>query len=541
MSPAAIALLCAALALPAASPDPGWSGAWEGELAFPRAPVVATVLIVRDGGATSAAVEARGGSEPAERLVLDGATIRFELPAGDGGRLRFEGRRARDRIAGEVVGPRPLDRARFELRRLPVLPKPRDRVEAWSQDLDALEARFLRYDRSFSRKARARFRAAVAALRRELPMRTDAEVIAAIARATALSGNAHTRLYLVRNRTEVRRAPIRLWSFRDGVHVVRATPEHRALVGLRLVAIGGTPIAEAERRVADLYAGNLAWRRYLAAYLLTSPDLLAAVGLVEDPDRPVLTFERRDGTTLEAVVPPLPLRRTTKPVEAWWDLAPEHQPEGERWVPALAPEAAPLVLRRPGRHYLAESVAGGRALYVRYDRAAEDAHEPFAAFAARTLETLRAREWESVIVDLRHNTGGDLGIARDFFDALAAEVRGRARLHVVTGRATFSAGLFHAAQLRSVPGAVFSGEAPGDALDYWSEGGNVILPNSRLAAHFANGFHSYSAAPHPGVTPHTDLAARSLAPDRVVEPTFAEYAAGRDPVLEAILGTGPQP
>jgi hypothetical protein len=502
--------------------------------------VVATVVVVRDG-APAATVEVRGRSEPAERLVLDGATIRFELPAGASARLRFEGKRDRDRIAGEVLGPGPADRARFELRRLPTLAKPRDRVEAWSQDLAALEERFLRYDRSFSRKARTRFRDAIATLRRELPMRTDAEVIAGIARAIALAGNAHTRLYLVRNRTEVRRAPIRLWSFRDGVHVVRATPEHRALVGLRLVAIGGTPIAEAERRVADLYAGNAAWRRYLAAYLLTSPDLLAAAGLVEDPDRPVLTFARRDGTTLDAVVPPLPLRRTTKPVEAWWDLAPEHQPDGERWVAALAPDAAPLALRHPRRHYLAEPVAGGRALYVRYARAAEDAHEPFAAFAARTLETLGAREWESVVVDLRYNTGGDLGVARAFFDALAAQVRGRARLHVVTGRATFSAGLFHAAQLRPVPGAIFSGEAPGDVLDFWSEGGNVILPNSRLAAHFANGFHSYSAAPHPGVTPHTDLAVRSVSPDRVVEPTFAEYAAGRDPVLEAILGTGPQP
>jgi hypothetical protein len=141
-----------------------------------------------------------------------------------------------------------------------------------------------------------------------------------------------------------------------------------------------------------------------------------------------------------------------------------------------------------------------------------------------------------VVVDLRYNTGGDVGVARAFVDALAARARALgASVAVLTGRATFSAGIFHAAQLR-LAGARVVGEPPGDGLDFWSEGGNVILPRSGLAAHYADGFHSYSAAPlPPGVTPWLDVDLDRLAPDAAVEPTFAEYRAGRDPVLEEAL------
>ena len=48
----------------------------------------------------------------------------------------------------------------------------------------------------------------------------------------ALGGNAHTRLYLVRNRTEVRRLPLRVWHFRDGFRV--RFDAMSAITGLRI-------------------------------------------------------------------------------------------------------------------------------------------------------------------------------------------------------------------------------------------------------------------------------------------------------------------
>lgn len=78
-------------------------------------------------------------------------------------------------------------------------------------------------------------------------------------------------------------------------------------------------------------------------------------------------------------------------------------------------------------------------------------------------------------------------------------------------------------------------EPVGDHLDYWSEGGNITLPNSGLDAHFANGFHSYSPAPCPADVPCVlDLSVASLAPAIHVQTTWADYATGIDPVMSAI-------
>ena len=60
------------------------------------------------------------------------------------------------------------------------------------------------------------------ALSHSMMLTSDAELLVQTARAVALGGNAHTRLYLVRNRTEVRRLPLRVWHFRDGYRVCAA-------------------------------------------------------------------------------------------------------------------------------------------------------------------------------------------------------------------------------------------------------------------------------------------------------------------------------
>ena len=93
--------------------------------------------------------------------------------------------------------------------------------------------------------------------------------------------------------------------------------------------------------------------------------------------------------------------------------------------------------------------------------------------------------------------------------------------------------------LRGTSRAVVVGRPPGDGTDYCAEGGNVVLPRSRLVLNYADGLHSYSCrARAAGVAEHIalGLSVRDLAPDVVVPWTWADYAAGRDPYVEAALG-----
>jgi hypothetical protein len=423
----------------------------------------------------------------------------------------------------------------------PATAQSEERVAGWRSDLQFAETQFLPADRSFDEAARDAFRREVATLRDSVAHLSDAEIAVRLARVTASSGNAHTRAYLLRNRAYLRRYPIRVWWFEDGLYVVRTRPGLERLIGSRVTEIAGRPLEEVVRRAGDLYAGNGGWRRYMTTYTLTSPDALLGLGLNEGHGTATWTLEL-DGETVRERIEPLPLDRFDDPTEAWWDLAPTHEDRTGPWVSGLPADTSrlPLYLRQPERRYWHAYLPERDALYLQYNRAGDmPGGETVAEFEARFLAELRERSPSKVIVDLRFNTGGNLLAAEDLFDSILEETRslGPGGLVVITGPATFSAGLFHALQMAGSPAVRFIGEWPGDDFDFWAEGGNVPLPFSGLTLHYADRFHSNTPEPVAPDTPVIiDQSAGGLSPWESVSIASEDYFGLRDPVMDAALG-----
>ena len=106
---------------------------------------------------------------------------------------------------------------------------------------------------------------------------------------------------------------------------------------------------------------------------------------------------------------------------------------------------------------------------------------------------------------------------------------------MIIGHCTFSAGIYHAAQLKQCTTAIFIGESVGDRLDFWAEGGKLVLPNSHEVISYSNGFHRYSSVDYPEYQPYyEELRITSLEPDVAAPMSSKDYFAGRDPALEAI-------
>jgi hypothetical protein len=515
-------------------------GEWEMVIASPRRPWNFVVHFQRDGAAWTGSLRAEGWPEfPLHEIVVEGNRIRFRLPA-ELDSVAFHGTLGSDGIVGHV--PESGEMTPTRLTRVTALPAAANRLEAWQQDIDHAATHLLEYDRSFSPLAREEFRQALARLRLDLPHKSDAEILVALSRAVALGGNAHTWLRLDPTRqggfsTEL---PVRFWWFSDGPYVIRAAPRFERALRCRVVAIDGHEVLAAHEQVARLFAGNDSWHAYLSPLYLTNPDILHGLGLVESVKGASFTFEDAQGARFDLWVGSEPIDPGTKPSESWQELSPRQVTGQPPWVTALvdAPDALPLYLRHPEQPYWFEFLPGPGLLYFQFNASRDAETGPrFQAFGDSLLTFADQHPVRSLVVDLRLNSGGDLNVARDFMKHLSqvAKLKQRGRLFVITGHCTFSAGLYHAAQLRQSTPAIFVGESVGDRLDYWAEGGKLVLPNSHAAIWYSNGFHRYSEAEYPEFRPYyEELRIASLVPDIPVPMRSDDYFAGRDPALEAI-------
>lgn len=528
----AAALLFVSAAQSQQSSSPSLIGSWEGVSQTGKWPNFLVLSIGRDSVRETASLEVLGRTFRAAevRTVGDSIALRIgELPNA----LLMNAALRNGQLAGIITEG--SETFPFSLRRIPAYPKPANRVEAWSQDIDALTTRFIELDQSFSPAERAMFLEVLDRTRRELPGLHDNQVIARLASAIALAGNAHTRLYLVRNATELRRLPIRLWWFSDGLRVVRANPAHRGLLGCRVDDISGITARQARDMVAPAFSGNAQWTDYKTVYSLTTAELLHGFGVTETADSVIFGLSDCAGRATRAVLKPLPLVKRSSAVEAWWDLSPRFAGADSGWVQVLASknDRVPLYLTNQ-KNYWFEYLELSGILYFQYNRSQNMPGETVAQFGERLLAALERHKPRAFVLDVRFNTGGNLTLSEDLMKRLIERTADIPR-YVITSRVTFSAGISAIARWAESGNVTIVGEPVGDELDTWSEGGNVRLPNSGFKAHFANGMHNYSMATCPPDVPCTERSVRTLKPQIPVNLSWDEYLAGRDPSMGAVV------
>ena len=135
-----------------------------------------------------------------------------------------------------------------------------------------------------------------------------------------------------------------------------------------------------------------------------------------------------------------------------------------------------------------------------------------------------------MVIDIRCNNGGDNTLLRPFVVSL---IRSRfnqsGHLYVVIGRLTFSAAVNFATQIERYTEVRFVGEPTEAPPNHYGETQRLVLPHSGITVLYSLLFWQ-DAGPR-DTRPW-------IAPAIVVSPTFADYRAGRDPVLDATLHDG---
>ncbi len=335
------------------------------------------------------------------------------------------------------------------------------------------------------------------------------------------------------------RMPYRVGWFADGLVILRATGAASDLAGGRIEAIDGLTPAELYQRLAPLAGGVESQRRLSLGLVLESPQLLFVVKAARQADRLSLRVRMPDESVVERTVQAIAGRDVPRGFGAERLLSPDPVSTSEgAWRPALKPDTVPLAYRGGNDVFRLESLLGGSVLYVQFRMNMSLAGQDIDAFQRRVLAAFQLQTPSDVILDLRFDTGGDLQSTLPFMRSLPERVPGK--VYVLVSHYTFSAGIVSAAAVKKAGAekVVVVGEAPGDRLRFWSEGGNTCLPGSGFCLHYTDGLFDLEQGCE-GTTgcygDQFDVEVGRLDAEMAAPLTAADYLASRDSAMETVL------
>lgn len=403
-----------------------------------------------------------------------------------------------------------------------VAPHGLSREDGWRHDLEVLVRRMERMHWDlYAKVSKEDFAADVDAIARDVERLSDGQVRARLRRLLARVGDGHTHLAAQREgERTVPRFPLDLHLYTDGLHVRGAPRELGRLAGARVLALGPLPAERAlEALRAYVSVDNEVGYRDWAGPALADPEILEAIGALAEGEPLALRLRAADGAErVETVAARLEV--------------PHHagRPSREGWVyaNARAEAPAPLWLRHPEKRLWSEHLPEHDLVYAWIGEVADPPGGTFAGLCEELFAEIDRRGASRLVIDLRLNSGGNTGLVLPLIHGLVRcpAVDRDGGLYVVIGRRTFSAAMNLASLLELHTHATFVGEPTGSSPNFVGESTSFVLPVTKNRIYCSSCYWQHASS--------TDLRPW-IAPAIVAEPSSADFAANRDPALEAIL------
>lgn len=383
------------------------------------------------------------------------------------------------------------------------------RDEGWRADIDYLYNELGRTSPDYrERPLPAEVTRRYAQLKRDVPKLNDEEIFVGMTRMMTPLRAGHTSLFMP---TGTRYLPIRPYAFPDGIYIMEGHGGYASLAGSRITAIGNTPMDTVLKRVA--LGGNTdgdnehLWH----ASALAQTHYLKGVGAISRVDSIPLTLVARDGKTRTVVV-------------ATSATAPEGRQDKMSPPPGVE---APLFLRDLDKKFWETELAGHGATYVALNNVSNNPNETLEAFGKRLGTLLDTRKSRNLIIDLRHNNGGNTWLYTELLRTMIAFSRNPAhRTYALIGRRSYSATGNFVTDLERLVKPLWVGEATSECCNLHGDPTHVVLPYSKIEGELSV-WKWNLGMPWDG--------RREIVADVPVQLTANDYFAGRDPVLEAVF------
>ncbi len=396
-------------------------------------------------------------------------------------------------------------------------------AKQWEWDLDFLVRRMEQMHwRLYANVSKQSFLSEIQKLKSEAPSLSLDRAWMKLSRILAMVGDGHTLLAAFpEGKDTITRVPLHLYSFRDGIFVIGAPEARRDLVGCKLVRVGKLDVNDAVKRLQPYCSvdNEMGYLERVAVRLI-QPAALQEIGASES-EMPEYTLQFPDGSARAVQLAAEPVKRATL------NSAKLFRPDFV-YANAKCKDPPPLCLQDVPTPLTLKHLEDCKAMYFGFHAVANNKDQPFADFVATMSKQIEEKKAEYLFIDMRFNGGGNTGLIRPLLEYLVRNERINrpGHLFVIIGRGTFSAAQNTVNQIEANTNATFVGEPTGSRPNFVGESTYLVLPYSKFRVYCSSRYWQHVSSTDQRYWVHPQIAA---------EQSFTDFAANRDPCLDAIL------
>jgi hypothetical protein len=373
--------------------------------------------------------------------------------------------------------------------------------DQWRDDLHYLVRELpKRHANAFHFTSREAFEKSAAEFDAKLPQLDADESWVGMQQLVSLVGDAHTFLQTPHDSAGFL---LDIARFSEEYRVIDVDPAYASLLGARVVKVGHTSVEQAAERCKELFSRdeNPPLTDGFVDDCLTTGGQLHGLKITSDRNSALYAVVDDSG------------KEYTAEVHAGL--------EGTRSL--LRPfKEPPLYMKEPGQNFDCQYLPQAQTLYCNV-RSIRDLKPG----VREMMALIQQRHPAKLAIDLRWDRGGDYTEGEKYMIRPIRDLPGlnaRGHLFVLIGANTFSAAMNNAAQFRQQTAAILVGQEIGEKPNSYQESSTMTLPNSHLTVHYSIRFYKFSDGPE-----------NAIRPDQEIVPTWADYKAGIDPVLNWVL------